>query len=74
VSLSQKGKLGKLDKTKIYISADEEEKMISWYEAHPALWDISGEAYKRTSTRQRDEMYNEYARASGIDGLEGLYI
>ena len=48
--------------------------MIAWYEAHPELWDISAEAYKRTSTRQREEMYSQYARVSGIDGLQGLYI
>ena len=79
VSDSQQESQGDVSLSKKYwiltsLSAEEEEKMVAWFEAHPELWNVSSEAYKQTSTGQRDEMYNEYARESDIDGLQGLYI
>ena len=73
-SQSQTGETGGDNKTKpkIYISPEEEEKMIAWFEAHPMLWDTCCREYKMTSSKTREAMYDDYAKSCSIPGATGM--
>lgn len=60
--------------TKVPISREQEDAMIGWFERHTELWDIGSAAHRQTTSHQRALLYHSYAEASGINGLEGLYI